>query len=76
MVPDTKIVRAGEDVPPAEVSTLLGPLNDAVTPGGAENVRSTGEAKLFSEVTNRLTLPEAPCEICMPDVEKATEKSP
>jgi hypothetical protein len=58
--PDTKIVSVGEDVPPAEVSTLLGPLKEAVTPGGAENVSDTGEAKLFKEATYKFRLPEAP----------------
>jgi hypothetical protein len=59
-VPDTKIVSVGEDIPPAEVSILLGPLNEAVTPGGAEKVSATGEAKLFNEVTNRFKVPDAP----------------
>jgi hypothetical protein len=51
-------------------------LNEAVTPGGAENVSPTGEAKLFREVTYKVTEPEAPCAIEMPDVDTATEKSP
>ena len=63
-------------MPPAEVSISLGPLNEAVTPGGAEKVNDTGEAKLFSEATYRFTVPDAPCAIDMPDVENATEKSP
>ena len=75
-VPETKIVSVGEDIPPAEVSILLGPLNEAVTPGGAEKVSETGEAKLFSEVTNTFRLPDAPCAIPMPVVENAIEKSP
>jgi hypothetical protein len=69
-------VSVGEEVPPAEVSTLLGPLNEAVTPAGAENVSSTGEAKLFREVTYRFRVPDAPCAMDMPVVENATEKSP
>lgn len=75
-VPETKMVSVGDDVPPAEVSTLLGPLKEAVTPGGAEKVSATGEAKLSSEATNTLRLPDAPCAIPMPVVEKAIEKSP
>jgi hypothetical protein len=75
-IPDTKIVRVGEDVPPADVSILLGPLNEAVTPGGAEKVSETGEAKLFIEVRNRFKLPDAPCVTPIPVDEKATEKSP
>jgi hypothetical protein len=54
------MVSVGEAVPPAEVSTLLGPLNEAVTPAGAENVRVTGEAKPFTEVRNRFKEPDAP----------------
>jgi hypothetical protein len=75
-VPDTKIVNVGEEVPPADVSILLGPLNEAVTPGGAEKVSATGEAKPFTEVTNKFKLPEAPCATPIPVDEKATEKSP
>ena len=75
-VPDTKIVSVGELIPPAEVSTLLGPLNEAVTPAGAAKVSVTGEAKPFSEVTNTFRVPDAPCEIPMPVVENAIEKSP
>lgn len=70
------MVSVGEDMPPAEVSILLGPLKEAVTPCGAEKVSVTGEAKLFKEVTNTLRLPDAPCAIPMPVVENATEKSP
>ena len=75
-VPDTKIVSVGELIPPAEVSTLLGPLNEAVTPAGAAKVSVTGEAKPFSEVTNTFRVPDAPCGIPMPVVENAIEKSP
>ena len=75
-VPDTKRVSVGEDIPPAEVSTSLGPLNEADTPGGAEKVSVTGEAKPFTELTNRFRVPEAPCAIPMPLVENVTEKSP
>jgi hypothetical protein len=60
MVPDTKIVNVGEAVPPAEVSTLLGPLNEAVTPAGAEKVSVTGETKPFTEVRYRFKEPDAP----------------
>ena len=70
------MVSVGEDIPPAEVSTLLGPLKEAVTPGGAEKVSVTGEAKLSREVTNRFRLPDPPSAIPMPVVEKAIEKSP
>jgi hypothetical protein len=59
-VPDTKIVNVGEVVPAAEVSTLLGPLNEAVTPAGAEKVSATGEAKPFTEVRKRFKEPDAP----------------
>jgi hypothetical protein len=59
-VPDTKIVSVDEAVPPAEVSISLGPLNEAVTPAGAEKVRVTGDAKPFTEVTNRFKVPDAP----------------
>jgi hypothetical protein len=58
--PATNIVSVGDEVPPAEVSMSLGPLKEAVTPAGAENVRDTGEAKLFNEVTYRFRLPDAP----------------
>jgi len=44
-------VTEGELVLPAEVSIWLGPLKDAVTPGGAVKVNETGEAKLLSEAT-------------------------
>jgi hypothetical protein len=75
-IPETKIVIAGEVVPPAEVSTRLGPLNEAVTPGGAENVMLTGDAKLFREVRYSVTEPDAPWGMEIPDVESASEKSP
>ena len=45
------MVTVGELVPPADVSIWLGPLNEAVTPGGAEYVSDTGEAKLRSDDT-------------------------
>jgi hypothetical protein len=45
------MVTVGELVPLADVSIWLGPLNEAVTPGGAEKVSETGEAKLSSEAT-------------------------
>jgi hypothetical protein len=51
-------------------------LNDAVTPGGAEKVSETGEAKLSTEATYRFTVPEAPWAMDIPEVENATEKSP
>jgi len=59
-VPDTNMVSVGEEVPSAEVSILLGPLNEAVTPAGAEKVRVTGEAKPFAEVRNRFKEVDAP----------------
>ena len=75
-VPETNIVTLGEDVVSADVWIWLGPLNDAVTPEGAENVTETGEAKLSSELTYRDTVPDAPWGIEMPEVENAREKSP
>lgn len=54
------MVTVGELVPPADVAISLGPLKEAVTPGGAEKVSATGDAKLFSEDTYRFTVPDAP----------------
>jgi hypothetical protein len=70
------MVIVGELVSPADVSTMLGPLKEAVTPVGAENVSDTGDAKLSSEATYRFTAPDSPCAMDMPVVENATEKSP
>jgi hypothetical protein len=54
----------------------FGPLNEAVTPDGAEYVSDTGDAKFSSEATYRFTVPDAPCAMDIPVVENATEKSP
>jgi hypothetical protein len=70
------MVTVGELVAPADVSIWLGPLNEAVTPAGAENVTETGEAKLSNEATYRLTPPDAPWAMDIPVVENAIEKSP
>jgi hypothetical protein len=73
---ETKIVTLGADVLLAEVSTRLGPLNEVVTPDGAENVSVTGEAKLASDPMYSVTVPEAAWAMDIPVVENATEKSP
>ena len=75
-VPATWIVNVDELVLAAEVSISLGPLKDADTPSGAVKVNEIGEAKLFSEATYKFTVPDAPCAMDMPEVEKAREKSP